>query len=151
MKIQQILDNYCHLYGVNAPCIDYAETQYFVTISTDYTSVLSLRKPSKLLGQIVGNAMRRGVVLYVKNGRATLLLQENWRGLWAKLFATKSRTNNTPEPNISRPYKSEIFKTMQQPRARKKPAKHGFECTYRANTSMNLLGIPNIRTAPLAQ
>lgn len=35
MKIRKIIDNYCRLYGVTMPEIDYGEPQYIVTISPD--------------------------------------------------------------------------------------------------------------------
>ena len=81
MKIQDITDNYCRLYGVDAPTINVTETQYFVTISSIGSSVLPLHKPSKLLGQVIGGALKRGTVLYVNNGRDTLITWENWKSI----------------------------------------------------------------------
>lgn len=139
MKVQKIIDNYCRLYGATMPEIDYSQTQYFVTFSPDGAGVLYLHKPSALLGRIIGEAMKRGTVLYVHNGWVKPLTWETWKETWAKLFAPKPRKNTAPEPNTSRPYRSEIFETMKQKRAPKKPQRHGFECTFNANTSMNLL------------
>ena len=138
MKPYKIIDNYCRLYGVTAPEIDYSETQFFVTISPAGAQVMCLRKPSGLLGRSVCEAMKRGTVLYVHNGWVKPLLWENWSQTWQRLFTPKKR-NNHPEPNTVRPYKSEIFETMKQPRRNKKPRKHGFERTFTANQSMNLL------------
>lgn len=138
MKPYKIIDNYCRLYGVTMPEIDYTETQFFATISPAGAQVMYLRKPSKLLGRVVGEAMKRGTVLYVHNGWVKVLTWENWKKTWNKLFAPKER-NNRPEPKTARPYKSEIFETMQQPRRPKKPQKHGFERTFTANNNMNLL------------
>ena len=150
MKIQNIIDNYCRLYGITMPVLNLAQTQYFVTISPDGSVVLPLNKPSKLLGQVIGRAMKRGTVLYVNNGRETLITWGNWKNIWNKLFSPKPRKNNTPEPNTLHPYKSEIFEAMQQKRGHKKYQKQGFECTYRANTSMNLFGVPTFKITPLA-
>ena len=42
MKPQQIIGNYCQLYGVTVPEIDYSETQFFVAIASDRTEVCLL-------------------------------------------------------------------------------------------------------------
>ncbi|CUN77772.1 MULTISPECIES: hypothetical protein [Bacteroides] len=140
MKAKDILDNYCRLYRVTMPEINPAETQYFITISPDGAEVLYLRKASKLLGQIIGAAMKRGTVLHVRNGAVSPLTWENWKQTWNKLFAPKVRDRKpAPMPNYSRPYKSKMFEEGQQRSAHKKPQKHGFECTFVANKSMNLL------------
>ena len=149
MKIQDITDNYCRLYGVDAPKINVTETQYFVTISSIGSSVLPLHKPSKLLGQVIGGALKRGTVLYVNNGRDTLITWDNWKTIWGKLFTTKPRKNSAPEPNTVHPYKSQMFEEGQNKRRSKKPARKGFECTFRANTNMNLLGLPKFQITPL--
>lgn len=141
MKAQNILDNYCRLYGVTMPEIDVTQMDYFVTISSEGASVYQ-HQASKLLGRIVGEAMKRGTVLYVRNGWVTPLTWEKWKQTWAKFFASKPRKNNAPEPNRTRPYKSEIFEIMQQKRSRKKPQSHGYERTISANLSMNLLTPP---------
>ena len=148
MKIKKIIDNYCRLYGVTMPEIDTGETQYFVTISPTGAGVLSLQtKATRLLGQVVGAAMKRGTVLYVHNGWATPLTWDNWKPMWAKLFASKPRKSPGQEPDPTRPYKSEMFEMMQQECQPKKPQKHGFTRTFIANQSMNQLGHPlfNIR------
>lgn len=139
MKTQKILDNYCRLYGATMPEINRAQTHYFVTISADGVGVLYLHKASKLLGQIVGRAMKNGTVLYVHDGWVKPLTWETWKQTWEKLFAPKPRKNNAPEPNTTKPYKSEIFETMKQKRNPKKPQNHGFERGFIANQSMNLL------------
>ena len=149
MKIQDIIDNYCRLYKVDSPTINVSKMQYFVTISPNGSSVLSLHNSSKLLGQIVGNALKRGTVIYMNNGVYTLVTWENWKSIWSKLFATTSRKNSAPEPNVVRPYKSEMFEEGQTKRRNKKPAKKGFECTFRSNTTMNLFGVPRFKTIPL--
>lgn len=141
MKPHKIIDNHCRLYGVTMPIIDYRETQFFIIISPDGAGVLYMRKASKLLGRVVGEAMKRGRVLYVHNGWVTLLTWEKWQKTWARLFTPKVR-DKTPEPNRVSPYKSETFEIMQQPRTPKKPRRHGFERTYAANQSMNLLSGP---------
>lgn len=139
MQAQKILDNYCRLYGVTMPIIDPTQTEYFVTISHDAAGVLYLHKASKLLGRIVGGAMRKGIVLLVRNGWVTLLTYDKWRQTWTKYFATKPR-KKAIEPNTTpATYRSEIFETMQTKRAPKKPSKRGFERTYNANTAMNYL------------
>lgn len=141
MKPHNIIDNYCRLYGVTMPEIDYSLTQYFVKISSVGVEVLHLRKPSKLLGSIVGEAMKRGTVLYVNNGWVKALTWDNWKKVWEKLFEPKVQSN-APAPNYERPFKSEIFDTMKQTRSPKKPRKRGFERTYSANQSMNALTHP---------
>lgn len=147
MKPYKIIDNYCRLYGVTAPVIDYSQTRFFVTISPAGAQVMRLREPSRLLGRVVGEAMKRGTVLYVHNGWVKPLLWEKWKQTWDRLFAPKTQKSKAPSPNIVRPYKSEIFETMQQPRRPRKPRKHGFERTFTANQSMNLLtgSLPGIR------
>lgn len=120
------------------PEIDYSETRFFVTISSGGAQVMYLREPSRLLGRVVGGAMKRGTVLYVHNGWVKALTWENWQKTWYNLFAPK-KPNKNPEPNKIRPFKSEIFNIMRQPRCPKKPRKYGFERTFTANQSMNLL------------
>lgn len=142
MKTQKILDNYCRLYRVTMPEIVPAETQYFVTFSTDGADVIYMHKPSPLLGRIVCGAMKRGTVLYVHNGWVKPLTWETWKQTWAKLFAPKPRKKNTPAIDRSAPYHSEIFETMQPKRPAKKARKRGFERTFNANTSMNALSHP---------
>lgn len=142
MKTQKIIDKYCRLYRVAIPEINCTETHYFVTISPDGASVLYLHKASELLGRIVCSAMKRGMVLYVHNGWVKPLTWEMWKQTWAKLFAPKPRQSKASVPDKTRPYRSEIFETMQPKRPAKKPQKHGFERTYNANTSMNLLSHP---------
>ena len=137
MKPHQIIGNYCQLYGVTVPEIDYSETQFFVAIASDRTEVMRYRKPSVLLGRIVCEAMKRGVVLYVHNGWVKLLTWENWKQTWAKLFVPKKR-DTRPEPNTVSPYRSEMFEQAKQERPRKKPQKHGFQRTFSANLAMNL-------------
>lgn len=141
MKTQKILDNYCRLYGVTMPEIKGAETHYFVTISADGTGVLYPHKASKLLGQIVCGAMKRGTVLYVHNGWVKPLTWETWKETWMKLFAPKPR-KTSPVPTHVQSYRSEIFETMQPKRPVKKARKCGFEGTFNANSSMNLLSQP---------
>lgn len=141
MKPQKIIDYYCRLYGVAVPIIDYSNTQYFVTISSEGASVLYLRRGSKLLGRIVGEAMKRGTVLYAHNGWVAPLTWEKWRQIWARLFVPKIK-DTAPEVNSARPYRSEVFETMKQPQAPKKPRRHGFERTFSANRSMNQLAHP---------
>lgn len=149
MKAKDILDNYCRLYRVTMPEINFAETQYFITISPDGANVLYLRKASKLLGQIIGAAMKRGTVLHVHYGSVTPLTWENWKQTWNKLFTPKERNRKTaPTPNYSRPYKSKMFEEGLQRSAHKKPQRRGAECTFVANKSMNLLTparVPSIR------
>lgn len=143
MKVSQIIDNYCQrYYKVKPPEINYAAPQYFVTISPEGAGVLYLHKDATpLLGRVVCEAMKRGTVLYVHNGRVAPLLWEKWSQTWERFFAPKKK-NKAPEPNYMRPYKSEIFEEMQLKRAPKKPQKHGFERTFAANKAMNLLGHP---------
>lgn len=142
MKVSEIIGNYCQLYGVAMPEIDYSKTQYFVTFSPASVGILYLHKPSKLLGQVVSSAMKRGTVLYVHNGWVAPLTWENWKQTWVRVFAPKARKDKAPEPNCVHPYKSKIFEEMQYKRPCKKPQKHGFERTFTANQSMNLLGHP---------
>lgn len=151
MKPHQIIGNYCQLYGVTVPEIDYSETQFFVAVSHECAKVMHWRGPSALLGRIVCEAMKRGVVIYVHNGWVKLLTWENWKQTWAKLFVPKKR-DTQPEPNTVLPYRSEIFEQGQQERPRKKPQKHGFRRTFNANFAMNLYGpTRGIRTEVLGQ
>lgn len=151
MKPHQIIGNYCQLYGVTVPEIDYSETQFFVAIAAGRTKVMRYRKPSALLGRVVCEAMKRGVVLYVHNGWVKLLTWESWPKTWAKLFVPKKR-DTRPEPNTVRPYRSEMFEQGRQERPRKKPQKHGFLRTFNANFAMNLYGpTRGIRTEVLGQ
>jgi hypothetical protein len=138
MKPHKIIDNYCRLHGVTMPVIDYSETRYFVTFSPEGAGVLYLREASKPLGRIVGEAMKRGTVLYVHNGCVAPLTWEKWKQTWERLFVPKVK-NNSPEPNRVSPYKSEIFEAMAQPRAPKRPRKHGFERTFSANRAIDLI------------
>lgn len=139
MKPHKIIDNYCRLYGITMPEIDYSKTQYFVAIAADRTEVMRYGKPSRLLGRIVCEAIKRGTVLYVHNGWVKVLTWENWPQIWERLFAPKER-DTRPEPNTVRPYHSEIFEQAQQPRPSKKPQKHGFRRTFNANFAMSLYG-----------
>lgn len=139
MKLSQIIGNYCQLYGAPMPEIDYSETRFFVAIAASRTEVMRYRQSSRLLGRIVCEAMKRGIVLYVHNGWVKVLTWENWKKTWDKLFAPKKRDKH-PEPNTVRPYRSEIFEQGQQERPRKKPQKHGFLRTFSANFAMNLYG-----------
>ena len=151
MKPHQIIGNYFQLYGVTVPEIDYSETQFFVAVSHECAKVMHWRGPSALLGRIVCEAMKRGVVIYVHNGWVKLLTWENWKQTWAKLFVPKKR-DTQPEPNTVLPYRSEIFEQGQQERPRKKPQKHGFRRTFNANFAMNLYGpTRGIRTEVLGQ
>ena len=118
MKPHQIIGNYCQLYGVTVPEIDYSETQFFVAVSHECAKVMHWRGPSAFLGRIVCEAMKRGVVIYVHNGWVKLLTWENWKQTWAKLFVPKKR-DTQPEPNTVLPYRSEIFEQGQQERPRK--------------------------------
>lgn len=138
MKPQKIIDNYCRFYGVTMPALDLAETQYFVTISPAGAEVLYLRKPSKLLGRVVGEAMKRGTVLSVHNGWVTLLTWEQWGKTWHKFFEPQKR-NTAPVPNWVRPFRSEIFESAQQKRPYKNPRKQGFSRTAIANHAMELI------------
>lgn len=138
MKTQQVIENYCSLYHVNLPEVDMQEKQYFVTISPDGSDVFYLRKSSKLLGQIIGAAMKRGTVLYVCHEKIIPVTWDNWKWFWNKFFAPQMRNHN-PVPNYSRPYKSKIFEEAQQKNLHKKVRKRGFESTFIANKSMNLL------------
>lgn len=147
MKTQQVIENYCHLYKANPPEVNMQEVRYFITISSGHSNVFYPRKPSKLLGQIIGSAMRRGTVLYICRKKVILVTWENWKWFWNVFFAPKVR-NNAPEPNYTRPYKSEIFEEAQHKRLYRKPQKHGNECTFVANKSINLLTparIPSIK------
>ncbi len=141
MKPQIIIDNYCRLHGVAVPALDHSATQYFVTISPAGARVLYPRGASKILGRVVGEAMKRGTVLHVRNGWVTPLTWEGWKQTWERLFAPKAR-NKGSEPNRVRPYVSEIFETMKQPGAAKKPRQRGFERTELANRAITMLSNP---------
>ena len=141
MKPQTIIDNYCRLNGVAVPVADRSETRYFVAISSDGVRVLYLRNAPKLLGRVVCEAMKRGTVLLVENGWVTPLTWENWGLTWERLFAPKAR-NKTPRPERARSYRSEMFESMRQQRAPKKPRKRGFERTETANRAIELLSGP---------
>ena len=78
MKPHQIIGNYCQLYGVTVPEIDYSETQFLVAVSHECAKVMHWRGPSELLGRSVCEAMKRGAVIYVHNGWVKLLTCENW-------------------------------------------------------------------------
>lgn len=147
MKTLQVIENYCRLYKVDSPDISTQEKQFFVTISPAGSNVFYLHNSPKLLGQIIGSAMKRGTVLYVRYKKVTPVTWENWKWFWNRFFAPKVR-DCAPKPNYSRPYKSEIFEDAQQRNLRKKPQKHGFISTFIANESMNLLQpglIPGIK------
>ena len=139
MTPHKIIGEYCSLHGIDMPEIDYSVPRFFVTISTAGARVLYLREPAELLGRVVGNAMKQGIVLYVNNGYVKSLDWDSWKKTWARLFSPKKQ-DNTPKPNRSKGYHSEIFSTMQPYRNPKKPQKHGFERTYTANKSIELLG-----------
>lgn len=141
MKPHKIIDNYCRLYGATAPPIDYSKTQIFVAISPGTANAFYLHKPSKLIGQIVGSAMKRGTVLYVHNGWVSPLTWETWERTWEKCFTPK-RKDKSPRPNGTSPYKSEIFETMKQERIPKKPRRNGFKRTFTANKAMNAMESP---------
>lgn len=139
MKPYKIIDNYCQLYEVTAPIIDYSETRFFVAISSEGATVLNMHGKSQLLGRVVCNAMKQGTVLYVHDGNISPLTWEKWKKTWVNLFTPKKR-EKAPEPNRTPgTYHSQIFSTMQHPRPAPKPQKHGFQRTEVANASMNLL------------
>lgn len=139
MKPHKIIDNYCRLYGVPVPDIDYSKTRFFVIINSGGASVRYYGSAPQLLGRVIGHAMKNGTVLYVNSGSVTTLLWENWKKTWERLFAPKKK-EKAPLPNYERPYHSEIFERMKQTRNHKKPRKHGFERTFSANKSMNSFG-----------
>lgn len=143
MTPHKIIGNYCQLYGIAMPEIDYSQTRYFVAISPARAEVMYLREPSRLLGRVVGQAMKRGTVLFVQNGWVKLLTWENWKKLWERLFVPRKR-DTRPEPNTARPYRSEIFEQMQAMPRYHKPSKRGFERTFIANQSMNAMTRTNI-------
>lgn len=138
MKAQQVIENYCSLYHVDTPKINIQEVRYFVTISPGRSDVLYLHKPSKLLGQIIGAAMKRGTVLYICHGKVIPITWENWKQIWDTLFAQKAR-DHSPVPNFSRPYKSKIFEELQQKDVYRKPQKRSIASVYTNNKSMDLL------------
>lgn len=146
MKAQKIIDNYCRLYGITTPAIDYNQTQYFVTISPAGANVLHLQKSTRLLGQVIGAAMKRGTVLHIHNGWVAPLTWEKWKQTWGRFFAPKPRKSYAPQPDLTRPYKSEMFEEMRQEhRPYHKPQKHGFSRTFSANQIMDSLGHPSFK------
>lgn len=148
MKAQQVIENYCRLYRVNPPEVNNQEKRYFVTISPDGSDIFYLRESSRLQGQIIGAAMKRGFVLYVSYGNVMPVTWENWKFFWKVMFAPKVR-NRAPEPNYTRPYKSEMFEEAQQARVYKKPQKRGSERTFVANMSMNMFTPAKISTVKI--
>lgn len=138
MRVQQIIGNYCRLYGVQEPTINPAETRYFVTISGGESKVFYIRGRLVLLGQIIGGQMKRGTVLYVHGRRITPVTWEKWKIFWRKFFAPKVVDKN-PEPSREHQPAPGIFQLMQQRDIPRKPLKRGFERTETANRSMNML------------
>ncbi|MFR9543004.1 MAG: hypothetical protein SNH27_13215, partial [Rikenellaceae bacterium] len=117
-------------------------------IDSDGASVMTYRR-SKLLGQVVCSAMKRGAVFYVNNGIIVSLNWDMWKGFWNRHFAPQSRNNNLPEPCIAKRPKRSMFDEGKGERSRKKAKKGGFEMTHRSNINLNRMGTP-IPTRPIA-
>ncbi len=144
---------YCQLFGVTMPDCDLSQGDFFLLFSPSEVRVLDNRR-SKLLGQIVGSAMKSGVVLHLRDGVAKGLEWDTWRAFWRDNFApvVKARKNRDPEP-YTPPRKKRgeenVFQIMQGRRSKKRPQSHGYERTYIANKSMDLYGTP-IPVTPLS-
>ncbi|MFR9543028.1 MAG: hypothetical protein SNJ29_13700 [Rikenellaceae bacterium] len=134
------IKNYCQIYGVTVPQCGTSNSAYFVAIDTSEARVYPY-KQSKLLGQVIGSAMKRGVVFYVRDGWVKPLIWEEWRGFWSRHFAPqKHKNNNLPEPYRAPKYKRSAFDEGKGARQSEKPSKRGFETTYTANTNLYRLG-----------
>ncbi len=138
MNVQQVIGNYCRVYGASEPELDREAKRFFVTVSFGEANVFRWRVNSVLLGKIIGSEMKRGVVLLVEGHGITPVTWETWAEVWRRFFAPRRKDRN-PSPNRERPPKAGIFRLMQQERPSRKPQKHGFERTHIANLSMNYL------------
>ncbi len=138
MNVQQVIGNYCRVYGASEPEMDREAKRFFVTVSIGEAKVFPWRENSVLLGKIIGSEMKRGIVLLVEGSRVSPVTWEKWAEVWQRFFAPKRKDKN-PSPNRERVPKAGIFQLMQQERQPRKPQKHGFERTHIANLSMNYL------------
>ena len=138
MNVQQVIGNYCRVYGAREPEMDRKVKRCFVVVSIGEAKVFPWWENSVLLGKIIGSEMKRGIVLLVEGRRITPVTWEKWAEVWQRFFAPKRKDKN-PSPNRERPPKAGIFQLMQQARPSRRPQKHGFERTYIANLSMNYL------------
>lgn len=148
MELLKTIGEYCQLYRVTIPKCDLLGFNGFVAIDSTEARVLTYHR-SKLLGQVVCAAMKRGVVLHIHNGCVKPLEWGTWKKFWSKYFAPKPRKNNLPEPHIAKPPKRSIFDECKGERSRKKAKSGGFEATFRGNMNLHRLGLP-IPTRPIA-
>lgn len=148
MKAEKIIGNYCQLYGVTMPKSDLSQREYFVLIDSKIACVKTYH-PSKLLGQTIGSAMRRGVVLHVCNGWVKLLEWDNWKEFWNRYFApSDKRRKELPSPCREKVAENKMFREGISSRPSKRPTRKGFEKSYNANRNINLQQ-GYIRTTPI--
>ncbi len=149
MKPSKIIDNYCRLYGVTMPSLDLSQTEYFVMIDSSEARIRTYQR-STLLGQIVCSAMKRGVVLHVRNGWVKPIEWDTWKEFWSRYFAPKKReSKNIPEPYRAKRKEPSMFDEGMQSRPSKKPKKGSAEFSHRANLNLHLMG-SYIPTRPIA-
>ena len=149
MKTEQIIGNYCRLYKTDAPTIGAYQTEYFVTINLLEARVLPYHC-SAALGRVVCEAMKRGTVLYVRNGIVTPLSWGHWKKFWSDKFEAKPKKKKKalPSPCYEKKKERSIFDEMLPTRSRKKCRGSGFERTYNAFVNTNRMGTP-IPSKPL--
>lgn len=149
MKAKDIIGNYCHLYGVTMPSIDLSKTEYFVMIDSSQVRVQTYQR-STLLGKVISSAMKRGIVLHVRNGWVKPLEWDSWKEFWSRYFAPKKReSKNLFEPYRERKKERSAFDDAMPSRPRKKTKKGGFEFTHTSNMNLHLMG-SYIRSTPIA-
>ena len=149
MKPSKIIDNYCQLYGVTMPEINFSQEDFFVMIDSSEVHIRTYQR-STLLGQIVCSAMKRGVVLYVRNGWVKPLEWDSWKEFWSKYFARKPKSRKSlPNPYNGKIKKRTMFDDAMPSRPAKKFHKGGLDLNHRINQNLNMMG-SYIPTCPIA-
>lgn len=140
MRAKDIIGNYCLLYGITMPECDLSQNHYFILIDSSEARVVSYQR-SKLLGQVVCSAMKRGVVLHVHNGWIEPITWEGWGEFWSRYFVPQQRVNKKlTDPCRETLPKRSMFDEAKGERPRKKFRSRGFERTYLANINLDRIG-----------
>lgn len=148
MELLKTIGEYCQLYRVTMPNCDLSEFNGFVAIDSTEARVLRYQQ-TKLLGQVICAAMKRGAVFYVNNGVIVALHWDMWKGFWNRHFAPKAPKSNLPEPHYVPRKKRSMFEEGKGERSRKKAKSGGFQVTHNSNINLHRMG-SYIPTRPLA-
>lgn len=113
--------------------------RFFVYIGGLGDNAVEFTAPSSQLAKIVSYRAAHGCVLYVNRGKVLDVTGENISRIYNLIMPKPTNNGYGMDKKYHERERFEMFREGMPQRRAKKPALHGYERTYRANRSLELL------------